>query len=444
MAAVGMNKMPTKRAAFGDVSNTAHANRPVKDDSILLGKPSTYDTKEHAVSQLKGETKASAALLRPAQRPLASSNTFKNTTANNVVAAAGVAPSLKPNSEVAVQPASTANIRKTLAKRSTTVFKDYSTVTQPTQGAIDLSKPLPPVHQEIDTHLQPVTSRAPEIKPVQRQIRKVQSTYSVVPSRSESIKPEDLKALVHVPAVRSSTKNEIYGPRQAQLPHSQSAVQDYRCESDAQLASLMARVETSVSTQDIGYVPPSEYEYSCEVVAKPYPTTISSKEPLATVGEPEEYWEDEDDDDNYDEEGYVTARSFKSRGENLTGNATTVLVPRTTHRARKEIEAARILVETMKTPDEGEDEMWDTTMVAEYGEEIFEYMHELEVSPHKHAWIFTTDSQQDSFAAQSSLHGCSNRDPMVDALCLDGLARTGAPSFPAPPGDPLSLCELHR
>lgn len=49
---------------------------------------------------------------------------------------------------------------------------------------------------------------------------------------------------------------------------------------------------------------------------------------------------------------------------------------------KKEIAAATELVESSRTQEEIEDEAWDTSMVAEYGDEIFAYMRELEVSPH--------------------------------------------------------------
>lgn len=92
----------------------------------------------------------------------------------------------------------------------------------------------------------------------------------------------------------------------------------------------------------------------------------------------EEYW-DEEDEENYEEEGYVTARSFRSRGENTTGGATTILFPQMNQRVRKEISAAKQLVEATRSPEEIEDESYDTSMVAEYGEEIFDYMQQLEL-----------------------------------------------------------------
>ena len=87
----------------------------------------------------------------------------------------------------------------------------------------------------------------------------------------------------------------------------------------------------------------------------------------------------EEDEEYYDAEGYTTARSLRSRGENTTGGLTTFLEPRVTQRVLKELEQARDFVLANRTDDDIEDEAWDTSMVAEYGDDIFEYMHKLEV-----------------------------------------------------------------
>jgi hypothetical protein len=92
----------------------------------------------------------------------------------------------------------------------------------------------------------------------------------------------------------------------------------------------------------------------------------------------EEYWDEEEDEEYYDADGYTTARSLRSRGDNTTGGVTLVLAPRVTAKTQRELEAARVFVEANRSPEDIEDEQWDTSMVAEYGDEIFEYMHSLE------------------------------------------------------------------
>lgn len=101
--------------------------------------------------------------------------------------------------------------------------------------------------------------------------------------------------------------------------------------------------------------------------------------PVPSMPEPEEYWDEDDEEDLYDEQGYTTAHSYRSYGDNTTG-ATSLIVPKRTVKVLRELEEARVHVEANRTPEEIDDEEWDTTMVAEYGDEIFEYMRDLEVS----------------------------------------------------------------
>lgn len=133
---------------------------------------------------------------------------------------------------------------------------------------------------------------------------------------------------------------------------------------------------------------------SAPEVSKPAQPTVDRMHrhlpapPLAS--EPEEYWEEDEEEEIYDEQGYTTAHSYRSRGENTTGGATTVLFPKVTNKAKKELAEAKAIVESARTPEEIEDEAWDTSMVAEYGDEIFAYMRELEVSlPFLEVLLFT-------------------------------------------------------
>jgi G2/mitotic-specific cyclin 3/4 len=79
----------------------------------------------------------------------------------------------------------------------------------------------------------------------------------------------------------------------------------------------------------------------------------------------EQYWDEEDEEDYYEGDGYTTARSLRSRGDNTTGGVTIVLAPRITAKTQRELDAARIHVESNRTAEDVEDE-------------IFEYMHALE------------------------------------------------------------------
>jgi len=97
--------------------------------------------------------------------------------------------------------------------------------------------------------------------------------------------------------------------------------------------------------------------------------------------EDDEYEEAAEDDNEQsdDERQYDTMPKAKRRshgGENTTGAITTTLFPKVTSNDKKEL--AQVKKDFF---DADEDDTWDVTMVAEYGDEIFEYMRELEVCP---------------------------------------------------------------
>jgi hypothetical protein len=119
------------------------------------------------------------------------------------------------------------------------------------------------------------------------------------------------------------------------------------------------------------YLPALETLPPLEAIAVP-----SSASEMAPV---EEYWE-EDDEEYFDAEGCVTGRSLRSMGgDNTTGGMSVVLAPKVTAAVQAELVAAKDWVEKNANLDEIEDESWDTTMVQEYAEEIFDYFRELEV-----------------------------------------------------------------
>lgn len=102
------------------------------------------------------------------------------------------------------------------------------------------------------------------------------------------------------------------------------------------------------------------------------------EDPTPAMSEPEEYWDG--DEEYYDDQGYTTAHSIPSR-DMTTGGVTTVLQPKVTMRVQRELEEARLEVEATLSQDDIEDELWDITVVAEYNDDIFDYLRELEVSP---------------------------------------------------------------
>ncbi|KAI0444578.1 hypothetical protein F4803DRAFT_511191 [Xylaria telfairii] len=93
------------------------------------------------------------------------------------------------------------------------------------------------------------------------------------------------------------------------------------------------------------------------------------------------YLSDSDEEDQYDDPGYTTAHSYAPRGDNTTGGVTTVMFPpRITNKGQAELEAARHIVESGRTAEEIQEDAWDVSMVAEYGDDIFRYMKEQEMA----------------------------------------------------------------
>jgi hypothetical protein len=101
------------------------------------------------------------------------------------------------------------------------------------------------------------------------------------------------------------------------------------------------------------------------------------------ASEPEEYWDEEEDQEQelelYDEQEYTTAHSFRSHGDNTTSGPTILMAPPVTTAVQEELDMAKEHVLLHQTEEEVEEEAWDVSMVAEYGDEIFAYMRELEV-----------------------------------------------------------------
>ncbi|EAQ90740.1 hypothetical protein CHGG_02675 [Chaetomium globosum CBS 148.51] len=99
---------------------------------------------------------------------------------------------------------------------------------------------------------------------------------------------------------------------------------------------------------------------------------------LPLAADLEEYWDDEEEQELYDEQGYTTAHSYRSHGDNTTSGTTTLLAPHATASDEEEFDMAKAYVVDHQTEEEIEEEAWDVSMVAEYGDEIFTYMRDLE------------------------------------------------------------------
>ena len=364
-------KGAARRTAFGDVSNTLHVNRPVQDDLSIVTR-NGYEIGEKHVLPLNG--KKSTAFLRPAQRQLSVTgpkglvNNFSNITALASTSRL-IAAEAQPTTQAA-------NMRKPLTKRSSTaVFKDLVPPLAQADKPANIYKPLPPsiptalAQREISTRQQQYYPQ--DSKLVLAKVQRVQhesaaavsgkvdygqaSAYSSTSTLVDSAYRSD-GVYIDEKGYTSSYEHV----KESEQPLAASSTIDKESEEGVLLGEVKSTATTTCKNQ-------------------PYQSRALPPQKNTTL-EPEEYWDDEEDDEIYDEdEGFVTARSYKSRGDNTTGGATTILFPKLNQKIKKELATAKVLTEERKTYQELEDEAFDTSMVAEYGEEIFSYMKELEV-----------------------------------------------------------------
>lgn len=200
-------------------------------------------------------------------------------------------------------------------------------------------------------------------EPVQKKIAPKKSTKVLRDVVVPATQPEmdmrmsnDISQLPAVPEVRPHTyavqRQEIHAVETVPLRDRDSAI------------GLRSQVQPIVPT----VVPQQQQQQQVYLqTQQPQVTHYQNSTPVT-----EQY--DEYDDDDQD---YMTAKSF-GMCDPTTGEVTTIFNPQHTQKAAVEIADAKDHVDATRTVEDIEDEQWDTSMVAEYGDEIFEYMREME------------------------------------------------------------------
>lgn len=367
-------KGPAKRAAFGDVTNVSKGLGGRSEEAKVAKKPlgvlsnhvpASFLNKENVVRPTKDS------FSRPAQRPAAMANNKSKATTT------------EPRAESLQKKPTSASITTTLAAAAT------ATTTQQSDYKLDFDIP----QQQHSTKGSALTHK---------------KTPSQVASDVHALQPRHHKSQPQLkqelPTLRRTQSKVEKADRASSNSKNSNNNRDSLATIDIEPLVMPALIEDFLTGHDSYLDPlnfPSEEPSRADVNHdKNYVDALSklpniSEEPAIGVvqtykegltlafSEADEYWdEDEDDeDDGYDDhdQGYTTAHSTRSRDMTLA-NATTMLAPRVSSRVQRELEEARIEVEQTITPEEADEELWDVSMVAEYGEEIFEYLRELEVS----------------------------------------------------------------
>lgn len=369
LAKVGALAQQPRRAAFADVSNTLRPQYVARDDSAIGAKSKLSIVKE-TVAALEEIKPKPAPAQRPAQRPLSVSgikgfiSQFTSSAAPTVAPASKVvAEEPKPYQQDAALP-----LKRPQPTRASTVvyreaYQEEQLATNPPNvgpakaASANIAKALTQTTRRFTTSAaQAPATLLPELKSIlpEDELRPLSASSSTyVDSHSDS-------------AQRSSSGGvELFQPQFHGTANFET-YEDASAQANIHNELLPSLVELDELLQD-KVPPPSSADEQARQIAPP-------------AGEKWDYLYDDVEDDD----GYTTARSLKSHGDYTTGPMTTVLAPRMTARVERELAAAKHFVLMSKETSElEEDEAWDTSMVAEYGEEIFEYMRKLEVSSSK-------------------------------------------------------------
>ena len=413
-----MMKDGIKRTALNDKATLV--NRALaRDDANTQGKISLNAAACDKISVLPLQKKANV-LNQPAQRPQGAA-ALKDKT-NTLLQPTQLVP-LKTTGEEKEKPSQIIATQKSLSRRNTMAnFKEYSgalvekpllhsqkplpstsnpissTTLSTTTFSSNNPAPLAPVHRDLNTKpskkilkkvdeelstttngssqsaevdmvrttvLKPIATNGPSILDAAAEVKKNNVAYANVGALKENLIPD-----INFVDNDSGKITTSQGLASLVVPFPPSG------SSESTLASTNALLTELVAAQN-AKVAPSQPLTVAERVS------IYTAKTKGNVTEPEEYWDEPSEPENFDDEGFVTARSNKSattKGDgNTTGNATMILVPKMNAKIRKELDAAARVIESMKTIEDIEDEAWDTTMVAEYGDEIFQHMKYLEV-----------------------------------------------------------------
>lgn len=323
-------KVNAKRTAFADLSNTVAAQ-------LLVNQKGPKNTvKMEGLLAEASIASGTDAFRQPAQRPS------------------------RPPVGASIQP-KVVNPVPPLARSELVLSSAHGATTR--KSAVPIYSDSQNIGREqVTTHLNPPTRREPslrqyksqpQLKPEAPVLRRTQSrllgnSYS----QAEALPVlADLTEALYEDAVEHVAEIAPIASHAAEM-------------ADGVLLSLSAGIEVVTAPAD---------DMQTELVDDKIASTTS-------LSEPEEYWDEEEEDEAYDDQGYTTAHSFRSRGDLTTGGVTTLPQPKMTNKVLRELEAAKAYVESTRPQYDIEEDMWDISMVAEYSEEIFEYMRELEVS----------------------------------------------------------------
>ncbi|KAL2266269.1 hypothetical protein VTJ83DRAFT_5621 [Remersonia thermophila] len=346
---------PPKRTAFADVSNTTRgragttSGKPVKKEvGDIRPKPSATAVTREGQTEIKktganqGRPRASTQTksVAPAAKPR------PGATAQGPGVSQRAALGQQNAAASLAQPA----LRNVVPKKGTFVHHDretsrlsgYPEAPSPADDIAILVKKPAPAKNPRHTKSQPV------LRVEQKHVQKPQTKPEVYPDIVEVVSEGDINDNATEAAYEDAVEHQMSSDArdamgEAMMPLEKSNLRSSKHE----LEDALRHIGSSQPE------PPAQFE--------------------------EELWDEEEEQDLYEEQEYTTAHSIRSHGDNTTSSQTALFAPAVTADVRMELEMAKAYVEQHQSIEEVEEEAWDVSMVAEYGDEIFSYMRELEM-----------------------------------------------------------------
>ncbi|KAM7199217.1 Cyclin-like protein [Naviculisporaceae sp. PSN 640] len=342
---------PPKRSAFGDLSNTA---RPLAGEvgakEIPKSRVKSVVAAVNARDTRVTEEKENPHRLVPNANKYLTAAPISNGTSNQASKPAPRGPGL-------------AAVKQGIVKKTTAIYSDNKL-----QSTNARSQPAAAADAHVSVDKEFKNPRhyksQPQLKSTQPVLRRTQSRYL---NKSEKLNEID------------DTDVDDYATEGPYEDAVEQLSNDYDATADHHIVVKNEEFQNTGLDREARYVDPTH-----------------AKSHNGAISEPEEYWDEEDDEqDLYDDQGYTTAHSYRSHGDNTTGGVTVLLAPKVTSSVLQELEAARQYVLDHVTEEEEQEELWDTSLVAEYGEEIFQYMRQLENTylPNPHYMDIQTEIQ---------------------------------------------------
>jgi G2/mitotic-specific cyclin 3/4 len=359
MTVTGSLNAPPRRTAFGDVSNTARTfgeiggknglKNPVKSVIAAINSRDTrVQDKENNPAPVEESwarsTAASRASLVASKYQNAGPVTTGTTSQVTKPALRSYSSSIQPSTASLIQPV----IKPAASKKATMVYFDKETDVSVRPDIGPSANELAALTEKPIKNPRHYKSQ-PQLKTDQPVLRRTQSRYinkcEKIPDMEYEIDlPDDVTEAAYEDAVEQFSK------------------------------------DVSISAQDAlaEFADASKHAPSVEFASEAQVALVPAQAP-AVNSEAEEYWDEDDEQELYDEQGYTTAHSDRSHGDNTTQGVTTLVAPKVTAGIERELEVAKAIVLENLSEEEVEEEAWDVSMVAEYGDEIFAYMRQLEV-----------------------------------------------------------------